>query len=32
MRSQTAFFNSVAANWDTMCNHDMKKVEFILDL
>ncbi|WP_339362923.1 class I SAM-dependent methyltransferase, partial [Vallitalea maricola] len=26
------FFNSVADSWDEMCNHDMKKVEYILDL
>lgn len=32
MKSQTAFFNSVAANWDDMCKHDMKKIEVILDL
>lgn len=32
MKSQQEFFNSVAYNWDKMCNHDMKKIEYILDL
>lgn len=32
MKSQKEFFNSVANSWDEMCTHDMKKVEYILDL
>lgn len=32
MKSQTAFFNSVAENWDEMCRHDMIKVDFMLEL
>ncbi|SCY76216.1 class I SAM-dependent methyltransferase [Alkaliphilus peptidifermentans] len=32
MKSQKEFFNRVANSWDEMCNHDMKKVESILDL
>lgn len=32
MKSQQEFFNNVAYNWDKMCNHDMKKVEYILEL
>lgn len=32
MKLKKDFFNSVADSWDEMCNHDMKKVEYILDL
>lgn len=32
MKSQKDFFNSVARKWDELCNHDMAKVESILDL
>lgn len=32
MKSQKDFFNEVANSWDEMCVHDMKKVEYILDL
>jgi len=32
MKSQKYFFNSVASTWDETCNHDMIKVESILDL
>lgn len=32
MKSQQEFFNSVAYNWDKMCNHNMEKIEYILDL
>lgn len=32
IKSQQEFFNRMAYNWDEICNHDMKKVEYILDL
>lgn len=32
MKLKKDFFNRVADSWDEMCNHDMKKVEYILDL
>ncbi|WP_350343080.1 methyltransferase domain-containing protein [Proteinivorax tanatarense] len=32
MKSQKEFFNSMASSWDVKCNHDMNKVEYILDL
>lgn len=32
MKSQKDFFNEVAYSWDEICVHDMKKVEYILDL
>ncbi|MBS4539406.1 class I SAM-dependent methyltransferase [Clostridium sp. D2Q-11] len=32
MKEQKDFFNKVAKDWDEICKHDMKKVEFILDL
>ncbi|GMQ56539.1 methyltransferase domain-containing protein [Vallitalea sediminicola] len=32
MKLREDFFNRVADSWDEMCNHDMKKVEYILDL
>lgn len=32
MKSQKYFFNSIAGTWDETCNHDMIKVEYILDL
>jgi demethylmenaquinone methyltransferase/2-methoxy-6-polyprenyl-1,4-benzoquinol methylase len=32
MKLKKDFFNSVADSWDEMCNHDMRKIEYILDL
>ena len=32
IKSQKDFFNSVASSWDQTCNHNMEKVEKILDL
>ncbi|WP_032121641.1 class I SAM-dependent methyltransferase [Clostridium amazonitimonense] len=32
MKEQKDFFNSVASTWDEICNHDMIKVESILDM
>lgn len=30
--SQKDFFNNMADTWDEICNHDMIKIEYILDL
>ncbi|MGH4117348.1 class I SAM-dependent methyltransferase [Clostridium sp.] len=32
MKSQKEYFNDAANSWDETCIHDMKKVEYILDL
>lgn len=32
MISQREFFNSMAEKWDTVCQHDVNKIEYILDL
>ena len=32
MKSQKDFFNNIANTWDEVCNHNMIKVEYILDL
>lgn len=32
MITQREFFNSMAEKWDTVCQHDTNKIEYILDL